>query len=376
MKSAAPDFHRNVHCLLGLPFDAVTLQEAVARIRTAIDTRTPCFVSTPNLNFLMAAQNNTNFRDSVIHSDMSLADGMPVVWLARLMGIPVPERVAGSDVFDALRNASGYKPIKVYFFGGPPGIAEQAAARINAERKGMECVGFESPGYGSVQDMSSAETLDKINRSGADFLVVSLGAAKGQAWIEHNQAALNVPVVSHLGAVVNFVVGNVQRAPRWMQKTGLEWLWRIKEEPKLWRRYFNDGKALLKLFLTRIPSGLVYRWRFKAHPVAGQAPAFRWVESDDARLIQLFGRCTQECLPAFRSACARWLELENTHTLDVSNVLYIDHAFLGTLLMLLAHAQKRGKPLQLVAEQRTNKHRLHICGELGLSSAATTLSTN
>ena len=251
MRSEVPNFNRNVYSLLGLPFDAVSLDEAVAQVKSAIEKRTPCFISTPNLNFLIASQRNADFRKSVIRSDLSLADGMPIVWLARLVGIPIPGRVAGSDLFEALRNDSE-KRIKVYFFGGAPGIAERAAGKINAEGKGMECVGFESPGYGSVRDMSTAATLEKINQSGADFLVVSLGAEKGQAWIEHNLAALEVPVVSHLGAVVNFVAGNVQRAPPWMQKTGLEWLWRVKEEPELWRRYWSDGTACIKLLISNV----------------------------------------------------------------------------------------------------------------------------
>ncbi len=366
MRSETPDFNRNIHCLLGLPFDASTLEEAVARIRAAIDQRTPCFVSTPNLNFLIAAQKNAAFRNSVVHSDLSLADGMPIVWLAKLLGIPIPERVAGSDVFEALRNSSG-KRIKIYFFGGPTGIAEQAARQINTERKGMECVGFESPGYGSVQDMSSASTLEKINQSGADFLVVSLGAAKGQAWIEHNLEALNVPVVCHLGAVVNFVVGNVQRAPRWMQRTGLEWLWRVKEEPELWRRYFNDCRALLLLCVTKIPSNLVYAWRFGAGMNGGQQTAFKWVESTDGKYIQLFGNCTQENIPAFRSACTRWFDSGQAHSIDISSVGYIDPAFLATLLMLHVHSSRLGRPIQFVSAQSRNRHSLHIRDEMGLA---------
>lgn len=251
---------RKVHYLLGLPFDAVTLDEAVAHIRLAIAQRSRCFISTPNLNFLITAQKNVDFRNSVVNSDLSLADGMPIVWLAKLLGIPLKERVAGSDLFDVLRNGKGEK-IKVYFFGGPPGAAVQAAAKINIEGKGMVCVGFQSPGYGSLADLSSAETIDKINQSGADFLVVALGAVKGQAWIEHNLPALHVPVVSHLGAVINFVAGSITRAPRWMQKTGLEWLWRIKEEPSLWRRYLFDGVELTKLlFVQVLPTVLKNMW--------------------------------------------------------------------------------------------------------------------
>jgi N-acetylglucosaminyldiphosphoundecaprenol N-acetyl-beta-D-mannosaminyltransferase len=262
MQIPPPHASRNVHDLLGLPFDAITLEQAVAHIRMAAQTHTPCFFSTPNLNFLIASQTNAAFRQSVVDSDLSLADGMPIVWLAKLLAIPLPERVAGSDVFEALRQTPiGGRKIKVYFFGGPAGVAQRAAEKINTENGGMVCVGYETPGFGSVEDMSFPATLEKINASGAEFLVVALGAVKGQAWILHNRAQLKVPVVSHLGAVVNFVAGNVQRAPLWMQKTGLEWLWRVKEEPGLWARYFNDGVALLKLVPTIL--GLMIKRRFQ-----------------------------------------------------------------------------------------------------------------
>jgi N-acetylglucosaminyldiphosphoundecaprenol N-acetyl-beta-D-mannosaminyltransferase len=253
MQSTAPDTSRNVHYLLGLPFDAITLDQAVAQIRSAAETRTPCFFSTPNLNFLMTAQSNAAFRQSVINSDLSLADGMPIVWLSKLMGIPIPERVAGSDVFEALRRPDAGRKIKVFFFGGANGVAKIASEKINAENGGMVCVGYESPGFGSLESMSTPNMLAKINASSADFLVVAMGAVKGQAWIEFNRSKLDVPVISHLGAVINFVAGNVHRAPLWMQRNGLEWLWRIKEEPELWRRYFNDGKMLCKLVPSILP---------------------------------------------------------------------------------------------------------------------------
>ena len=124
----------------------------------------------------------------------------------------------------------------------------------------MVCVGFESPGYGSIVEMSSKSAIAKINASGADFLVVALGAAKGQAWIEHNLEALNVPVVSHLGAVINFVAGGVKRAPLWMQKSGLEWAWRIREEPELWRRYWFDGLGLVKLLIRSVAPCFRYKY--------------------------------------------------------------------------------------------------------------------
>ena len=241
--------------IAGLPFHPVTTAQAVDRLCVAMRDRQRLFLSTPNLNFLVAAQTDAAFRESVLQSDLSVADGMPILWLARRQGTPLPERVAGSDVFDALRRGAGQgvlgRPVKVFFFGGPPGVAQQACDVLNAEHAQggpMQGVGALSPGFGSVAEMSTPEVLATINASGADFLVVALGAKKGQAWIMHNLPHLQVPVVSHLGAVVNFVAGTVRRAPVRWQRWGLEWLWRIKEEPALFSRYWHDGWAFWRLW--------------------------------------------------------------------------------------------------------------------------------
>ncbi|MGB6100040.1 MAG: WecB/TagA/CpsF family glycosyltransferase [Comamonas sp.] len=237
----------------GLPFDAVDTAGAVQRVCTAMARQQRLFLSTPNLNFVVAAQSDAAFRASVLASDLSVADGMPVLWLARLQGTPLPERVAGSTLFEHLRAGEGQallgRPIKVYFFGGPPGVAQKACDALNAEGRHMRGVGAHSPGFGTVEEMSAPAVIDAINASGADFLVVALGARKGQAWIMHNLDQLSVPVVSHLGAVVNFVAGTVERAPMAWQRWGLEWLWRIRQEPALYRRYVADGVVLLKLML-------------------------------------------------------------------------------------------------------------------------------
>jgi N-acetylglucosaminyldiphosphoundecaprenol N-acetyl-beta-D-mannosaminyltransferase len=235
-----PDFDRPLVAILGLPFDAITLDDAVQRIRTAAFSGRRCFVSTPNLNFVLAARGDRVFRRSILRSDLSLVDGMPLVWTARVLGLPVPERVSGADVFDALQAHPG-APLTIYVFGGPPGAAASACERINARGGGLRCVGFDAGGFGSVESLSTDEHIERINRSGAHFVVVALGAVKGQAWIEHNARRLLPPVLSHLGAVVNFAAGAVARAPRWMRLCGLEWAWRIKEEPGLWRRYSRDA---------------------------------------------------------------------------------------------------------------------------------------
>ena len=251
---APPDnrYVRRVACILGLPVDIIDTDEAVARVRSAARTGTRLFLSTPNLNFAIAALSDEAFRDSVLESDLSVADGISLLWVGRLLGVPFPERVAGSTLLERLRAGPGEDPIRVYFFGGEEGVAEAAAARVNAEPCGIRCVGWQSPGFGTVQEMSAPERIARINESGAQFLIVALGARKGQAWIRRNLDDLAVPVVSHLGAALNFVAGRLDRAPPALQSLGLEWLWRIKEEPQLWSRYFRDGLALARLVVLRV----------------------------------------------------------------------------------------------------------------------------
>jgi exopolysaccharide biosynthesis WecB/TagA/CpsF family protein len=162
-------------------------------------------------------------------------------------------------MFDRIwsRHEPGAAPVMVYFFGGQDGVAAKACEVVNAEVKGVACVGDQSPGFGSLEDLCAPEYLDPIRASGADLLVVSISVLKGQAWIERNRVQLHVPVVSYLGAVVNFVAGTVRRAPVWMRRVGLEWLWRIKEEPALRRRYGANAITYARLIVTRV---LPYRW--------------------------------------------------------------------------------------------------------------------
>jgi N-acetylglucosaminyldiphosphoundecaprenol N-acetyl-beta-D-mannosaminyltransferase len=310
---SVPDFSRPVYEVLGLPFDAIDLQAAVRHVLRAVETREPLFISTPNLNFLIASQSDASFKRSVCESDLSLADGMPVVWLAKLLNIPIRQRVAGSDLFEQLCIQSD-RAVRVFFFGGPPGAAQQACEKVNSRADtqvragripGVVGVGYESPGFGSLDEMSHPDILARINDSGADFVVVALGAKKGQAWIQRNRALLNAPVISHLGAVVNMAAGTIDRAPRWMRRVGLEWIWRIKEEPMLWRRYAGDGIALLRLLLTRVGPEMVRGFRvalLHRQNVEGQGQLREvgsgryvlrgvWADSDQAALRAVLLQC-------------------------------------------------------------------------------------
>ncbi len=333
------DFGRALVCILGLPFDVVDIAQAVQRIRAAAFGGQRCFVSTPNLNFAMAARHDAAFRDSVLHSDLSLVDGMPLVWIARLLGQPLRERVSGSDVFEALQAHAG-PPVDVYLFGGPPGAAAQACERINRRGGGVRCVGFDEAGFGSIDAMSSDEQIDRINRSGARFVVVALGAAKGQAWIERNAPRLFAPVLSHLGAVVNFAAGTVSRAPRWVQGLGLEWLWRIKEEPALWRRYARDGLAAAQVLLTRVvPDALGGRGRS-----SGAVASIEVLRGTDSSVLKLSGDWRDPSqMQALRSVLKQLAdERRSGLRIDLGDALAIGNACTALLLSARGWWDTRG----------------------------------
>jgi|SRR3954471_5429041 len=331
------DLERDVHCLLGLPFDVTDMAGAVRRVRGAIGRRARCFISTPNVNWLVACRKDPRFRDSVLVSDLSIADGMPLVWIARFLGIPLAQRVAGAALFEQLKTDMS-RPLSVYFFGGPEGVAEAAARRLNDESTGLLCVGYEYPGMGSVEELSQAQSIARINASGADLLVVSLGAKKGQAWIQRNRSRIAVPAISHLGAVVNFEAGTVRRAPAWMQGAGLEWLWRIKEEPFLLRRYAADGAEFLRLIFTRI---VPLAWAMRWPPLQKEwdSASVDIVERGGDAVVRLRGAWGQRNIAKLRPRFSELAGRTRDLTIDLAAVSYVDSSFLG-LLMLLYGIQK------------------------------------
>ena len=345
----ADDFDRDIWCLLGLVFDAVDLDFSRDAIYFAASTKTPFFISTPNLNFTIAALGDPEFRDTVVNSDLSLIDGMPLLWISRLLGTRLMSKSSGSDLFDKLWQTEVCEERKmwIFFFGGKDGVAELACQKINNSGSGLVCAGYLNPGFKSIDDISGQEIIEQINKVNADFLVVALGAKKGQAWINQNRQRLKVPVVSHLGAVVNFVAGNIDRAPVWMQKAGLEWIWRILQEPSLWSRYFSDGIGLLKLFGTRI---LPYAcWRMlHIKQMSDLQPLILSVDEHKEQIVvRIKGDCLFQTLSPLREVFREISTKGRCVKLDLSETLLIDGAFIGLCMMLLKHLKITGSTLTI-----------------------------
>lgn len=330
------------YCLLGLPFDAVRLDEAAAIVADAIDKQTPCFLSTPNLNFTVMAQDDSDFYDSVIHSDLVVADGMPLIWVAKLLGLPINERVAGSDLFAYLSNQPRTQKIRVFFFGGEAGIAEKAHQKLNETSQGMESCGFYDPGFVSIEQMSSDKVIEHINSCRPDFIVVALGAKKGQQWIMHNRQKLNAPVISHLGAVINFVAGNVKRAPEKWQRLGLEWLWRIRQEPKLYKRYLGDGFRFLTMLLSQtLPLAIQLKRLEKQEKNTHGELVTDTVSEPEKFIISLRGKIVAEQMQDWEQVLQSALSSQQTVVIDGAEISYLSLSTIARLLRFQGQLQRQ-----------------------------------
>jgi len=355
---------RRVVCLLGLPFDVLGFADMLERLGAAVQTRQRLWLSTPNLNFLIAAHKDPEFRRTVLVSDYSVVDGMAVVWLARLAGLPLRERLAGSDLFEAMHDLKHTPPWGAYFFGGPDGAAEAACARVNARQAGLRCAGYQSPGFGSLESMSTHEVLEEINRAAPDVVVVSLGAKRGQFWIERNQGSLLAPVIGPLGAVVNFEAGTVRRAPHVWRRLGFEWLWRIRQEPALWRRYAADGLALLPLLWRHV---LPFMWarpgRGRAHHALSTSVE---VGADGAAVLSLDGACVWATVERLRDGCRQALALGRALRVDMAKVTELDADAMGVLLRVQGWQLRRGTSCAVHKASALARKRLiqHGCGDL------------
>jgi N-acetylglucosaminyldiphosphoundecaprenol N-acetyl-beta-D-mannosaminyltransferase len=342
------DFDRDVYCIGGLPFDAISLSKTMSLLRDAKHQNKSCFLTTPNLNFLALSQCDTAFRNSVIYSDIVIADGTPIVWLAKLLGVPIRERVAGSTLFEAL-GKEWRRKLSVYFFGGPTGVAAEASKHINEKSTGLTCVGYFSPGFGSLEEMSEASIIDNINASNADFLVVALGAKKGQAWILKNLDKIKTPLVSHLGAVINFEAKRLKRAPVRLQKIGLEWAWRIKEEPHLWKRYWDDGRFLLKFLFSKIIPHVLWLSLNSIRLKKASQKGSLFLDNSEAYAKLVFrGAIFDPVSEEIRSLLKESRYLQKNITLDFTEADYIGFNLFGLLLLLKKQLDKQNLDIKVV----------------------------
>jgi N-acetylglucosaminyldiphosphoundecaprenol N-acetyl-beta-D-mannosaminyltransferase len=343
------DLSREVYCVLGIPIDAIEMSTVLRRIDAAAEMGIRFLISTSNINYLVTSQVDPEFRDSLLLSDLCPPDGMPIVWIARLFGARIRGRIAGSDIFDALKARLNVRTLTILLFGSTEPIAAEAAKRLNLKPSGVRCVGWICPGFVDVNELSRDQIIDQINDSNADFLVAALGARKGQLWLQRNHSRLRIPIRAHLGATINFQAGAVKRAPLAMQKLGLEWLWRIKEEPSLFARYWHDGHVLLRILLTRVIPLMVNTrlQNLRRNPARHD---FVIVPNDNGAVVtvRISGDATAEGVPKAISCFRQALATQKSLVIDLTHTRTVDSRFFGLFLMVRKQLKSSGSLIQFV----------------------------
>lgn len=219
--------------ILGVRVDDVTMEEALARLQEMVAQGGPHQVVTVNPEFIMRAQKDAAFSRVLAEADLAIPDGQGLLLAARYLGRPLRQRVAGSDLAPALAALAAQRGYRLYLLGAAPGVAEQAAAVLERRYPGVQIVGTYA---GSPARAEEEAIVARIVAARPDFLLVAYGAPAQDLWIHRNQPRLQVPVAMGVGGTLDFIAGVRKRAPVWMQRLGLEWLFRLIQEPRRWRR--------------------------------------------------------------------------------------------------------------------------------------------
>lgn len=219
--------------ILDIPIHDVTMAETLDAIGQFVAARTPHQICTVNPEFIMAAQDDLEFKRILNRSALNLPDGIGVVWAAKRQGRVVRERVAGSDLIYQLADRAVKTGWRIFLLGAANGVADQAAIKLQALYPGVNIVGAWA---GSPRPEDDDEAVRRIRATGADIVLVAYGAPKQDKWIDRNLARTGASVAIGVGGSFDFVVGTQRRAPQWIRRLNLEWLYRLVREPWRWRR--------------------------------------------------------------------------------------------------------------------------------------------
>jgi len=337
--------------ILGVPFDNVTTNQTLEAISGMIASRKPHYIATANVDFTALALYDEELRRILLDAHLVVCDGMPLVWASRWLGNALPERVAGSDLVPKLLAIAEEKNWSVFFLGGQKEVADKAVQKVQERHPRLKIAGVMSPPFKPLHEMDHAAICAEIRSTDPDLLFVSFGCPKQEKWIAMNYQRAGAPVAIGVGATIDFLAGHMQRAPLWMQKTGLEWLYRLLQEPRrLFKRYATDfvifGLTIGKQWwLTRGGKRSI-----------STTPAPRIPTQDKALDVQLSSVAELFCPERLDAAEVRdieqvWMQslegLEEGVIIDCGGAQFIDSTGLGLLMRMQKRCRQSGKHLVL-----------------------------
>jgi N-acetylglucosaminyldiphosphoundecaprenol N-acetyl-beta-D-mannosaminyltransferase len=312
--------------VMGLPLDSVTSGEAVKAIESLILSGGSHQVATANLDFWLNSLSNPHLHRILAGCSLVVADGMPLVWASKLLGSPLPERVTGVDLVPRLAELSARKGYRIYLLGGRDGVADRAATLLEARYPGVKIVGTYAPFHGELAQMNHSDILNRIHNAKPDILLVAFGNPKQEKWIWMHRKRLGVPVSIGVGASFDILIGDQKRAPRWIQRCGMEWLTRVLQEPgRLGPRYCRDFGALVQ----RLPLALLADWSQRTH----RGPSTVTTATDSRAMhIYLYGKLGAETAPALDRAVDTAIANGLMVVAHLKTVRQIDAAGMGFLM--------------------------------------------
>jgi N-acetylglucosaminyldiphosphoundecaprenol N-acetyl-beta-D-mannosaminyltransferase len=222
------------------------IDQLITSRRASSNTLSCQQIVTVNTEFVMAAQKNSEFRQTINSAALAVADGIGVVWATRFVGFPTPERITGTDTLVALAKRCAEKGYSIYLLGAAPGIAEQAGVCLQALAPGLQIAGTYA---GSPAPAEEDAIIERIHAANADILCVAYGAPAQDLWIYRNHSRLPAALAMGVGGAYDFLSGHQRRAPHTMQRMGLEWLYRLYREPWRWKRMLALPHFVIQVLL-------------------------------------------------------------------------------------------------------------------------------
>jgi N-acetylglucosaminyldiphosphoundecaprenol N-acetyl-beta-D-mannosaminyltransferase len=237
--------------------DNLTMEETLEEIDFLIQENRNAYVVTPNVDHIVQLENGGELCEVYKNADLILTDGKPLLWISKLYKTPIKEKISGSDLLPLLCKMASKKGYSMFFLGAAENIAAKAAENLTRKYPGLNVKGTYSPRPGFEKDISEMKKIENmVKHTNPHILIVCLGCPKQELFIFNNKDKLGVPISLGLGASLDFEAGIIKRAPRWMSDHGLEWLFRITQDPKrMAKRYLiNDIKII----------GLILKYKGKA----------------------------------------------------------------------------------------------------------------
>lgn len=344
---------RKTVAILGVPIDDLSQEEVMQRLDEFVASGRFHQVATANTDFLINAQRDPELMTILRTADMVVPDGMPLVVASRWLRSGLRERVTGADLVPNLAKRAAEKGYRVFLLGGKPEVAKTAAERLAAQNPGLQIVGCVSPPVKHVVEMDHEVLLAEIEAARPDILFVAFGNPKQEKWIHLNRSRLAVPVCIGIGGTFDFLAGHIRRAPAWMQSSGLEWLYRLLQEPKrLWKRYSTDVVHFSRLIVAQL-------WTTRA----GRAPLVLEVENaGNFAVLSAAGALGAKDLETFQHLADGALNSGRDLILDLQSTETIDSAVLGTMINLPKRAAYAGRRFRIVGAKGAAQSALVAAG--------------